>query len=441
MELGIIINQDRSVTYNNNIKGGNINENKVTNLTLSYPEELNNFNKIIEFETDDGKIFDVIFDDKYIFKNNITKYENVIAQIVFEDVETNKVWKSDIFELSFGESINAKYNIDEESNNHAVLDTIIVRITKMEEKIKEFVITVNKENNKYVCDKNWEEINEARKLGRKLTLLYESNCYYLSYSKKLPNNYLEFASLSAYGKKLNTFLLNEIEDNSDISEIDIQFNEIDLEIPSKLSELENDDFVVKDEKYVHTDNNFTNEKNEKLNNIEDNAQANIIENIKINNELQDIDNEKTINITIPTKLSELNNDDHTVKDENYKHIDVDSELNENSENVIQNAAVYKAIDEINTTLKAEGFGVGIVDIEKTKTEGLIDTYTISLSNGKTKEITVKNGEKGEKGDVKFCTFNVNFETGKLEMITDDDMSNLNFSLNRETGRLEVEING
>lgn len=46
-------------------------------------------------------------------------------------------------------------------------------------------------------------------------------------------------------------------------------------------------------------------------------------------------------------------------------------------------------------------GVGIQKIEKTGTEGLVDTYTITYTNGQTTTYTVTNGadgEKGEKGD-------------------------------------------
>lgn len=43
-------------------------------------------------------------------------------------------------------------------------------------------------------------------------------------------------------------------------------------------------------------------------------------------------------------------------------------------------------------------GVGIQKIEKTKTEGLVDTYTITLTNGQMSTFTVTNGAKGEKGD-------------------------------------------
>lgn len=43
-------------------------------------------------------------------------------------------------------------------------------------------------------------------------------------------------------------------------------------------------------------------------------------------------------------------------------------------------------------------GVGIAKIEKTSSEGLVDTYTITLTNGQTSTFTVTNGEKGDQGE-------------------------------------------
>jgi len=43
-------------------------------------------------------------------------------------------------------------------------------------------------------------------------------------------------------------------------------------------------------------------------------------------------------------------------------------------------------------------GTSITKIEKTSTEGLIDTYTITFSDNTTTTFTVANGEKGDKGD-------------------------------------------
>ena len=42
-------------------------------------------------------------------------------------------------------------------------------------------------------------------------------------------------------------------------------------------------------------------------------------------------------------------------------------------------------------------GVGISDISKTSTEGKVDTYTITLTDGTTKIFTVTNGDDGANG--------------------------------------------
>lgn len=43
-------------------------------------------------------------------------------------------------------------------------------------------------------------------------------------------------------------------------------------------------------------------------------------------------------------------------------------------------------------------GNGIASIEKTATDGLVDTYTITFTNGSTATFTVTNGERGAQGD-------------------------------------------
>lgn len=60
------------------------------------------------------------------------------------------------------------------------------------------------------------------------------------------------------------------------------------------------------------------------------------------------------------------------------------------------------IDETVKVLMLKGeAGASIESIEKTATEGLIDTYTVRLTNGVEQKFYVQNGrdgEKGEKGD-------------------------------------------
>lgn len=65
--------------------------------------------------------------------------------------------------------------------------------------------------------------------------------------------------------------------------------------------------IVSDENYIHTDNNFTTLEKTKLSNIENNAQVNKIEDIKVNGISLSI-TDKSVSITVPQKLSELTND-------------------------------------------------------------------------------------------------------------------------------------
>ena len=66
------------------------------------------------------------------------------------------------------------------------------------------------------------------------------------------------------------------------------------------------------------------------------------------------------------------------------------------------AQIWAAIDELKAGGGGSGTpgkdGVGIDRIEKTSTQGLVDTYTIYLTDDRTYTFTVKNGAKGAKGD-------------------------------------------
>lgn len=111
--------------------------------------------------------------------------------------------------------------------------------------------------------------------------------------------------------------LNGIEDGAQVNKIEsiskngevltITNKNVNIEVPTKLSELENDNNTVTDKDYVHTDNNFTNALLTKLNGIESGAEVNAISGIKVNEVLQPIVN-KIVSITVPTKTSDLTND-------------------------------------------------------------------------------------------------------------------------------------
>ena len=92
------------------------------------------------------------------------------------------------------------------------------------------------------------------------------------------------------------------------------------ELPTKLTDLNNDGNFVQDIAYKHTDNNYTDAEKTKLAGIDTGADANIIEAITVNGSAAQISN-KTVNVTVPTKITDLNNDGNFVQDATYKHTD------------------------------------------------------------------------------------------------------------------------
>ena len=152
------------------------------------------------------------------------------------------------------------------------------------------------------------------------------------------NNDTNFITDSNYVHTDNNFTdalkekLKDIENNAQVNKIEsIQLNgvtqnitnktvNIQLDIPTKTSDLANDSNFISDSDYVHTDNNFTDTLLSKLNNIEANAQVNKIEIIAVNDKNLSVE-DKRVNIDIPTKLSDLDNDTNFVQDADYVHTD------------------------------------------------------------------------------------------------------------------------
>lgn len=90
---------------------------------------------------------------------------------------------------------------------------------------------------------------------------------------------------------------------------------VNIPIPTKMSDLTNDDNTVKDANYVHTDNNYTlseKQKLEGLKNYDDTeikqqiAQAGKIDTVKVNGSELTVTN-KTVEISIPTNNNQLGN--------------------------------------------------------------------------------------------------------------------------------------
>jgi len=124
--------------------------------------------------------------------------------------------------------------------------------------------------------------------------------------------------------------LSEIEPNAEVNIIEkVNVNgteiipankEVDIIVPTKTSELLNDSNLVVDASYVHTDNNYTSTEKSKLSGIEANAQVNVVEKVRVNGtEISALN--KAVDIPVPTKTSDLINDNGYVVDSSYVHTD------------------------------------------------------------------------------------------------------------------------
>lgn len=85
---------------------GTQNENQVTTLNFIIPEEYASFNKKIVFITPNGAYWDLITNDTYIIKNNVTKYRNVSAYVWLVDVTNQIDFRSKIFYIDFNQNAN-----------------------------------------------------------------------------------------------------------------------------------------------------------------------------------------------------------------------------------------------------------------------------------------------------------------------------------------------
>ena len=79
--------------------------------------------------------------------------------------------------------------------------------------------------------------------------------------------------------------------------------------------------LVQDSTYVHTDNNFTSVFKTKLEGIENSANVNKIETVKVNGTALSIDSNKAVNVIVPTKTSDITNNSNYAVDSNYVHTD------------------------------------------------------------------------------------------------------------------------
>lgn len=124
------------------IKSGYEEENFAYKLEFEFPDFLREYNKIIEFELNGEKVADALLGNEYELKNNVTKYSYVPCQVVFTkaiDEEHTKVYKTNKFYLEFGNSINADIDIDPESEEVSVLNTLLEQVSLALEEVTDVI--------------------------------------------------------------------------------------------------------------------------------------------------------------------------------------------------------------------------------------------------------------------------------------------------------------
>lgn len=177
-----------------------------------------------------------------------------------------------------------------------------------------------------------------------------------------------------------TVSYNDVTEKPTINGVELSGNktstDLGIIIPTKTSQLTNDTFFVSDDSYVHTDNNFTTVEKSKLAGISDNAEVNAINTVKVNNVALDITN-KSVNITTPTKLSELSNDSGFIDvsvnnlDNYYTKTAVDTSLSSKADKTELLLKQDKTDDSLSTTSKTIVGAINEVNSKSLPTGGTV----------------------------------------------------------------------
>lgn len=122
---------DSRLLYPENKFAGYNGENLAEKLEFEL-EEYKDYDKTICFKTEDGTMFDILEDNQYVLKNNLTKYDEVTFYLQFSKMQSNEmqIIKTSEYLLKFKNSFDIKEeNLDIDTN-------ITVKIFELEERIK-----------------------------------------------------------------------------------------------------------------------------------------------------------------------------------------------------------------------------------------------------------------------------------------------------------------
>lgn len=128
--MKILAKQNRDLVLIN--KQNTQNENDAEKILLQVPEQYEDFNKKIVFNTKDGNIWDIIVNNEYLIPKAITKYEQVefYVWLTKNDVD----FRSRTYPLKFYPNIDASEEItpEEIGGVNTVVNLLEAEITKVE---------------------------------------------------------------------------------------------------------------------------------------------------------------------------------------------------------------------------------------------------------------------------------------------------------------------
>lgn len=156
--------ENRTVIVKKDIeeKDGTQHENYATVLDFEFPEYIkkdneeylvDDLNKYIVFDTDKEENKDIILDNKYVLKNNITELKEVYACIYLkeksldDDMSDKLIWISKKFPLIFNDSIEEKLQLTSEDID--AFNTLYTKLSNLEQTLQESIIEINSIKKEY----------------------------------------------------------------------------------------------------------------------------------------------------------------------------------------------------------------------------------------------------------------------------------------------------
>lgn len=234
------------------------NENDVETIQIAVPERYSDFNKKIVFVTNDGTVWDFIEEDNtYKLKHAITKNRQVDFYIWLTKDEKDFRSVTKTLKFNHNKDANEEITDDEISGYNRMINILEDEITTVTGLETDLTNMINDIQNKLDAG------------------------YFKGEDGKTPKRGVDYWT------------------NEDKEEI---VQDVEEDIESILAEK-----VDKEEGKGLSSNDYTTAEKAKLSGIATGAEVNVIENIKVNDVSQTVTN-KEVNIMVPTKTSDLNND-------------------------------------------------------------------------------------------------------------------------------------